>query len=84
MIYKSLYLGEVENSQMVAVAKIDGNKVDVIFADTDLLEDKTVYNLLVFNLEIESPAQWEEYVECDRDVWIEFYEKLTNYTLSIL
>ena len=84
MIYKSLYLGEPENSQMVAVAKIDGNKVDVIFADTDMFEDKTVYNLLVFNMEIEQPAQWEEYVECGREIWVEFYEKLTNYTLSIL
>lgn len=83
MTYKAIYYGEPTESKLVAVARIDGVKVDIIFSDDDMFDFNT-YNIYTHSLEIEQPAQWNEYVDCTVDLWNEFYQKLTSYILSLL
>lgn len=84
MTYRALYSGDgPDSSPLKAVARVDGNKVDVIFIDDELF-DYPVYWSMPFNLTIEEPVQWDEFIESDEELWLTMYEKLNDYNLSLL
>ena len=86
MTYKALYAGDgPDTSPLKAVARIDGNKVDVIFIETDLFDGEPVcYWSMPFNLTIEEPVQWEEFGYATENLWLELFEKLNDYNLTLL
>lgn len=77
MIYKALYAGYgPDSSPLKAVARIDGNKVDVIFVDDELFEGERTIWKVPFNLAIDDePAQWDEFIESTESVWLSIYKE---------
>jgi hypothetical protein len=81
MTYRALYSGDgPDTSPLLAVARVDGDRVDVIFVDDELFEDMTAYWSIVFNLAIaDDPAQWDEYKECNEYLWKSLWQGLKEY-----
>lgn len=90
MTYRALYAGSGPGSSpLTAVARIDGNKVDVIFVDSELFECTDYWPVVVvwsmpFNLTIEEPVQWDDFIESDEQTWLAMYEQLNDYNLTLL
>jgi hypothetical protein len=84
MNYLALYAGDgPDSSPLLAVARVDGDRVDVIYIDDKLFEDQVVYWSKPFNLEIDDPVSWEEYQECTEALWSEYLNELGYYNESL-